>query len=152
MVGLVLGPIASAGDMVAITGMQMMLLLHIQAAYGKDPDVQRMWQLLPVIGGGFGWRMLARELSGFVPVAGIAIKGAIADVQVEARRASDNSYIGFLQWDHYADPTSPQHAQQFDYTSPMILDPGEMIILRHFANGYSSPALRAHHVLILWVK
>ncbi|HET9028906.1 MAG TPA: hypothetical protein VFN49_01905 [Candidatus Aquilonibacter sp.] len=78
VVGLVLGAFASAGDMVAITGLQMMLLLHIQAAYGKDPDVQRMWQLLPVIGGGFGWRTLARELVGFVPVAGIAIKGAIA--------------------------------------------------------------------------
>ena len=78
VVGIVLGAFASAGDMVAITGLQMMLLLHIQAAYGKDPDVQRMWQLLPVIGGGFGWRTLARELVGFVPVAGIAIKGAIA--------------------------------------------------------------------------
>jgi len=78
VVGVVLGAFASAGDMVAITGLQMMLLLHIQAAYGKDPDVQRMWQLLPVIGGGFGWRTLARELVGFVPVAGIAIKGAIA--------------------------------------------------------------------------
>jgi uncharacterized protein (DUF697 family) len=78
VVGVVLGAFASAGDMVAITGIQMMLLLHIQAAYGKDPDVQRMWQLLPVIGGGFGWRTLARELVGFVPVAGIAIKGAIA--------------------------------------------------------------------------
>ena len=76
--GLVLGAFASAGDMVAITGIQMMLLLHIEAAYGRDPDVQRMWQLLPVVGGGFGWRMLARELSGFIPVAGIAIKGAIA--------------------------------------------------------------------------
>jgi uncharacterized protein (DUF697 family) len=40
--------------------------------------MQRAWQLLPVIGGGFGWRTLARELVGFVPVAGIAIKGAIA--------------------------------------------------------------------------
>lgn len=78
VIGIVLGAFASAGDMVAITGIQMMLLLHIQAAYGKDPDVQRMWQLLPVIGGGFGWRTLARELVGFVPVAGIAIKGAIA--------------------------------------------------------------------------
>ena len=76
--GLVLGAFASAGDMVAITGIQMMLLLHIEAAYGRDPDVQRLWQLLPVVGGGFGWRMLARELSGFIPVAGIAIKGAIA--------------------------------------------------------------------------
>ena len=78
VVGIVLGAFASAGDMIAITGFQMMLLLQIQAAYGKDPDVQRMWQLLPVIGGGFGWRTLARELVGFVPVAGIAIKGAIA--------------------------------------------------------------------------
>jgi uncharacterized protein (DUF697 family) len=78
IVGLVAGVFASAGDMVAITGIQMMLMLHIEAAYGRDPDVQRMWQLLPVIGGGFGWRSLARELSGFIPLAGIAIKGAIA--------------------------------------------------------------------------
>jgi uncharacterized protein (DUF697 family) len=78
VVGLVLGAFASAGDMVAITGIQVMLMLHIEAAYGRDPDVHRTWQLLPVIGGGFGWRTLARELVGFVPVAGIAIKGAIA--------------------------------------------------------------------------
>lgn len=78
VVGVVLGAFASAGDMVAITGLQMMLLLHIEATYGQDPDVQRMWKLLPVIGGGFGWRTLARELVGFVPVAGVAIKGAIA--------------------------------------------------------------------------
>jgi uncharacterized protein (DUF697 family) len=78
LVGIVLGAFASAGDMVAITGIQVMLMLHIEAAYGRDPDLQRTWQLLPVIGGGFGWRTLARELAGFVPVAGIAIKGAIA--------------------------------------------------------------------------
>ncbi|HEV3090230.1 MAG TPA: hypothetical protein VGX91_02180 [Candidatus Cybelea sp.] len=78
VVGLVLGAFASAGDMVAITGIQVMLLLHIEAAYGRDPDMGRTWQLLPIIGGGFGWRTLARELVGFVPIAGIAIKGAIA--------------------------------------------------------------------------
>ncbi len=78
VIGIVLGALASAGDTVAITGLQMMLLLHIEAAYGKDPDVGRMWQLLPVVGGGFGWRIIARELSGFIPVAGIGIKGAIA--------------------------------------------------------------------------
>jgi uncharacterized protein (DUF697 family) len=78
VVGLVLGAFASAGDMVAITGIQVMLLMNIEAAYGRDPDVGRTWQLLPIIGGGFGWRTLARELVGFVPVAGIAIKGAIA--------------------------------------------------------------------------
>ncbi len=78
LVGVVLGVFASAGDTVAITGIQLMLLLQIEAAYGKDPDLQRMWELLPVIGGGIGWRALARELSGFIPVAGIGIKGAIA--------------------------------------------------------------------------
>jgi uncharacterized protein (DUF697 family) len=78
VLGVVLGAFASAGDMVAITGIQTMLMLHIEAAYGRDPDVKRVWQLLPVIGGGFGWRTLARELVGFIPVAGIAIKGAIA--------------------------------------------------------------------------
>jgi uncharacterized protein (DUF697 family) len=77
VVGLVLGAFASAGDMVAITGIQVMLMLHVEAAYGRDPDVGRTWQLLPIIGGGFGWRTLARELAGFVPIAGIAIKGAI---------------------------------------------------------------------------
>ena len=73
-----LGAFASAGDMVAITGIQMMLMLQIGAVFGKEPDMQRMWELLPIVGGGFGWRMLSRELSGFIPVAGIFIKGAIA--------------------------------------------------------------------------
>lgn len=78
LAGLVLGPIASAGDMVAITGLQMALVLQIGTCFGRDPDIQRVWELLPVLGGGFGWRALSRELSGFIPVAGIAIKGAIA--------------------------------------------------------------------------
>jgi uncharacterized protein (DUF697 family) len=78
VLGVVLGAVASAGDMVAITGIQIALLMQIGAAYGKDPEVGQIWEMLPVVGGGFGWRMLSRELSGFIPVAGIAIKGAIA--------------------------------------------------------------------------
>jgi uncharacterized protein (DUF697 family) len=78
LAGLVIGPIASAGDMVAITGLQMALVLQVGSCYGRDPDLQRVWELAPVVGGGFGWRALSRELSGFIPVAGIAIKGAIA--------------------------------------------------------------------------
>jgi uncharacterized protein (DUF697 family) len=76
--GVVLGAFTSAGDMLAITSVQMMLMLQISAAFGKDPDVAQMWELLPVVGGGFGWRALARELSGFIPVGGIVIKAAIA--------------------------------------------------------------------------
>jgi uncharacterized protein (DUF697 family) len=78
VVGMFLGAFVSAGDMMAITGIQMMLMLQIGATFGKDPDVARMWELLPVVGGGFGWRALARELSGFIPAGGILIKSAIA--------------------------------------------------------------------------
>jgi uncharacterized protein (DUF697 family) len=76
--GAVLGAFVSAGDMLAITGIQTTLMLQIGATFGKDPDVAQMWELLPVVGGGFGWRALARELSGFIPVGGIVIKAAIA--------------------------------------------------------------------------
>ncbi|HYZ14814.1 MAG TPA: hypothetical protein VE591_00375 [Candidatus Acidoferrum sp.] len=78
VLGLVLGAFASAGDMMAITGIQMTLLLNIGATYGRDPDLSAMWEMLPIVGGGFGWRALARELSGFIPVGGVLIKSAIA--------------------------------------------------------------------------
>jgi uncharacterized protein (DUF697 family) len=78
LLGIVLGAFASGADMFAITGIQMNLMLNIGATYGRDPDLSQMWELLPVVGGGFGWRALARELSGFIPVGGIFIKAAIA--------------------------------------------------------------------------
>ncbi|MDE2571823.1 MAG: hypothetical protein KGM44_04775 [bacterium] len=78
VLGIVLGTVASAGDTLAITGLQAFLLLQIAALYGHDPDLSRLGELIPVVGGGFGWRALARELSGFIPVAGVVIKGGIA--------------------------------------------------------------------------
>jgi uncharacterized protein (DUF697 family) len=78
VLGIVLGAFASAGDMMAITGIQMTLMLNIGATYGRDPDLNQIWELLPIVGGGFGWRALARELSGFIPVGGIVLKAAIA--------------------------------------------------------------------------
>jgi len=78
LLGFVLGGIASAGDTIAITGLQIDMLLKISAAYGRKAEFARVLELLPVIGGGYGWRALARELSGFIPVAGIAIKAGIA--------------------------------------------------------------------------
>ncbi len=78
LLGLVLGPVASAGDMVAITGLQLNLAMQLGATYGKDPDIHRVWEMLPIVGGGLGWRAISRELAGFLPVAGIAVKAAIA--------------------------------------------------------------------------
>jgi uncharacterized protein (DUF697 family) len=78
VLGLITGSIASAGDTIAITALQMHMLLRIASAYGKKPEFARILELLPVVGGGYGWRALAREASGFIPVAGIPIKAAIA--------------------------------------------------------------------------
>ncbi len=125
VVGVVLGAFASAGDMVAITGFQMMLLLHIEATYGKDPDVQRMWKLLPVIGGGFGWRTLARELAGFVPVAGVAIKGAIA---YAGTIVVGESVTFFLE--HGSHMSKAQASQLYDRTKADALRFARDLILR----------------------
>ena len=80
ILGVVVGAVASAGDMVAITGIQTMLTLQIGAAYGRDPEMSHVWELLPVVGGGFGWqRALARKLTGLVPRRrAYCSKGAIA--------------------------------------------------------------------------
>ncbi len=78
ILGIVTGGIASAGDTIAITALQMNLLLRIAAAYGKKRELARIIELIPVVGGGYAWRTLAREASGFIPVAGIPIKAAIA--------------------------------------------------------------------------
>ncbi len=78
VLGLLTGGIASAGDTIAITALQMRMLLRIAAAYGKKPEFARILELVPVVGGGYGWRALAREASGFIPIAGIPIKAAIA--------------------------------------------------------------------------
>lgn len=78
LIGLITGGIASAGDTIAITALQMRMLLQIAACYGKKAEFARIIELLPVLGGGYGWRALAREASGFIPIAGIAIKAGIA--------------------------------------------------------------------------
>jgi len=78
VLGIITGGIASAGDTIAITALQMRMLLRIAAAYGKKPEFARILELIPVVGGGYGWRALAREAVGFIPVAGIPIKAAVA--------------------------------------------------------------------------
>ena len=78
VLGLLLGSIASAGDTIVITGMQVNMLLRIAAAFGKKAEFARIAELMPVIGGGYGWRALAREASGFIPFGGPVIKAGIA--------------------------------------------------------------------------
>ncbi len=76
----ILLPATAVGDMILLTKNQALLLLRIAAAYGLPVDLKaRMRELLPVVGGAFGWRALARELIGLVPGGiGVAVKGSIA--------------------------------------------------------------------------
>jgi len=65
-------------DMPVLTLNQARLVLRIALAYGQEIDRDRAVELLGVVGLGFGFRTVARELLDFVPVAGWAVKGAIA--------------------------------------------------------------------------
>jgi uncharacterized protein (DUF697 family) len=65
-------------DMPVLTLNQARLVLRIALAYGQEIDRERAVELLGVVGLGFGMRTVARELLDLVPVAGWAIKGAVA--------------------------------------------------------------------------
>jgi uncharacterized protein (DUF697 family) len=69
-----------ASDTVFLTGNQIRMAFLIAAAYGKEVGfVDQKGALLSIAAGAFGWRALARELVGKIPLGGGLIpKGAIA--------------------------------------------------------------------------
>lgn len=69
-----------ASDTVFLTGNQIRMAFLIAAAYGKEVGfVDQKGAILSIAAGAFGWRALARELVGKIPLGGGLIpKGAIA--------------------------------------------------------------------------
>jgi hypothetical protein len=69
-----------ASDTAFITMNQVRMAFQIAAACDKPVGYDRqMAELVPIAAGAFGWRALARELVGFIPLGGGLIpKGAIA--------------------------------------------------------------------------
>jgi uncharacterized protein (DUF697 family) len=65
-------------DLPVLTLNQARLVLRIALAYGQEIDKDRALELLGVVGFGFGMRTVARELLDLIPVAGWAVKGAVA--------------------------------------------------------------------------
>ena len=61
-----------------LTVNQLRLVLRIAAAHGEHLDGQRLPELFTTLSAGYGFRLVARELLNFVPVAGWAVKGAVA--------------------------------------------------------------------------
>ena len=65
-------------DLPLLTMNQIRLVLRIAIAYGEELDQNRAVEIVGVVGAGYGFRMLAREALDLIPVAGWAVKGAVA--------------------------------------------------------------------------
>ncbi len=64
-------------DMPIMTANQAKMLLQIAAAYGEHLGAERIRELAAIVGGGFAFRAVARQLLTAVPVLGWAVKGGI---------------------------------------------------------------------------
>jgi uncharacterized protein (DUF697 family) len=80
-------------DMPVLTLNQIRMVFRIAAAYGEEIDRDRAFEILAVIGAGFGFRAVAREAIGFVPAVGWAIKGGIAYAGTKALGRAAERYF-----------------------------------------------------------
>ncbi len=65
-------------DFPVLTLNQLRLVLRIAAAYGEEIDAERLPEILGVVGTALGFRALARQALGVIPIAGWAVQGAFA--------------------------------------------------------------------------
>jgi uncharacterized protein (DUF697 family) len=72
-------PVNGLSDMLMLTKNQIMMTLRLAAAYGLDINYKtRLKELAPILMNAFGWRAVARELVGAVPVVGFVARAGIA--------------------------------------------------------------------------
>lgn len=75
----ILLPVNSLSDIVILTKNQIMMTLRLAAAYGLEVDYKsRMKEVAPILANAFGWRAIAREVIGSVPIVGVLAKPAIS--------------------------------------------------------------------------
>ena len=75
----VLLPVNGLSDTLMLTKNQIMMTLRLAAAYGLDINFKaRIKELAPLLINAFGWRAIARELVGAVPVVGFVARAGIA--------------------------------------------------------------------------
>jgi uncharacterized protein (DUF697 family) len=65
-------------DFPVLTLNQIRMVLRIAAAHGEELDKDRIFEILSVIAAGLGFRTVARQVAGFVPGLGWAVKGGVA--------------------------------------------------------------------------
>ena len=74
-VGLVV--VIPGADMPVMTANQAKMVLEIAAAYGQPLTAERIKELAAIVGVGFAWRAVARQIIGVVPALGWAVKAGI---------------------------------------------------------------------------
>jgi uncharacterized protein (DUF697 family) len=65
-------------DFPVLTLNQIRLVLRLAAAHGVEVDQERWPEVLTTIGAALGFRAVARQLLGVIPVAGWLVKGTVA--------------------------------------------------------------------------
>ena len=65
-------------DLPVLTLNQIRLVLRLAAAHGVEIDQERLPEVLGTIAAGFGFRAVARQALGALPVAGWLVKGGVA--------------------------------------------------------------------------
>jgi uncharacterized protein (DUF697 family) len=80
-------------DLPVMTLNQIRMVLRLAGAYGEELDRERAVDILGVVGAGLGFRTVARQLVGVVPVAGWAVKGAIGYAGTKALGAAAIRYF-----------------------------------------------------------
>ena len=74
-----LGFVLGAGDAIVLTKNQLMMAYKIALVSGKKGSPQQLLgEIAGVLGGGFLFRQLARQMSGLIPVVGIVPKVAVS--------------------------------------------------------------------------
>lgn len=86
----------AAADILVLTKNQALMVYKLALSHGAPPDFQkRIAEVMPVIGGAFLWRELARSLVGMIPIWGLVPKIAIA--------YAGTYTTGIAAWRWYAD-------------------------------------------------
>ncbi len=80
-------------DFAVLTLNQIRLVLRLAAAHGIEIDQSRVPEVLATVGAAFGFRALARQLLGAIPVAGWIVKGGIAYAGTRALGEAAHRYF-----------------------------------------------------------
>lgn len=93
-------------DFTVLTLNQIRLVLRLAAAHGVEVDQNRLPEVLATLGAGFGFRALARQVLGVIPVAGWVVKGGIAYAGTRALGEAAQFYFAQVAESARADPAT----------------------------------------------